>query len=188
MRVRPLVIGLLALASVGACTGTPQPTVTPAPSVRASTVQEGALPPGCQPIDLASSDGERIDLDGTWREDAVEEADPRTWWIRDLGDCVWGAGATDEVPDGALGLLSIQTFAGTIGSDYTIEGEILLLGPQGDGFGSGNPIYAPIRFLIEFDDAGEVTLHEDREPGAEGPRCLDPSIFCLSPLLLRRID
>ena len=124
-------------------------------------------------------------LDGTWTQEVTEGSPAVTWWIRTSGDCVWGASKVEvfasdpfaDTPD------SVQNLRGQIRTDFVIEGEIVLLGPS--RFFMAAPIYAPVRILIEFDDAGEIVLREDRVYGVEGPRCLDPSGYCPRPFVLR---
>jgi hypothetical protein len=159
-----------------ALTPTPAAPETPGPAV-------GDLPPGCDPIDLRSPTGDRIELDGTW---VHSEGGEMTWWIRTLGSCIWGAGTVDDVPEDPLGLstnpATVQILSGSIQTDFVIEGEIVLVGPPGLGFGVN--IHAPVRLLIEFDDSGAVSIREDRVYGDQGPRC-NPFGNCLQPIVLR---
>lgn len=128
-------------------------------------------------------------VDGVWLEDT--DNTPMTWWIRTAGDCVWGAGYIDEVgTDGQVVARpdQVQSLSGHTGVDFVITGEVIWLGPL-PGNAPGNPArYSPLRMVIEFDETGNVTLREDREPGVFGPRCPDPSGFCPDPLVLRRTD
>ena len=147
------------------------------------------LPPGCGPIELRGPSGERIELDGQWIE-IGDVAAPMTWWIRTEGDCVWGNGQIEGVgtEDRANPRPSdVQSLSGVIGSDFVITGEILLLGPLLPQTLLRRP-HSPLRMLIEFDAAGEITLREDRAPGVAGPRCPDPVIACLAPLVLEKAD
>jgi hypothetical protein len=186
---RRVILAFLGLLLVGACAPTASPAESAAPSTSSTPAPEGNLPPGCATIELRAPGGDRIVLDGTWIEDV--ENSPMTWWIRTLGDCVWGAGQIEEVPpEGTFewGPDAVQSLAGRIGSDLVITGEILWLGPVPNG-APGNPArYSPLRMLIEFDDAGAVLLREDREPGVTGPRCPDPGGYCPAPLVLQRAD
>jgi hypothetical protein len=177
--------------AAAACTPSAEPQASDALSAAptASSATAGNLPPGCELIELRSPSGALVELDGAWTEVGTA-GDPMTWWLRTEGSCVWGAGYVDEVApegsgDGQLG--QVQSLSGVIGSDFVITGEIILL---------GEPIphclcltrYSPLRMLIEFDDAGEIRLHEDREPGVTGPRCTDAVINCLTPLVLQPVD
>jgi hypothetical protein len=143
------------------------------------------LPPGCQTIDLRAPDGSPIQLDGTWIDESRDDAAQMTWWIRTQGDCFYGVGTVDDVPEDGVSenLTTVQSFAGTIGSDFTIDGSIVHVGPQPD-FRAEIPIYAPVRFVIEFSASGGIELLEDREPGeGDEPRCVDAG-FCLPPMRL----
>lgn len=107
-----------------------------------------------------------------------------TWRIKTEGSCVWGAGVLLSVPyEEAVNSAHTQTLRGQIGTDFVIDGEIILLGPEVNF--ERPPIYSPVRFLIEIDGDGEISLREDRVHGVTGPRCVDPTSSCLRPLVLR---
>jgi hypothetical protein len=147
----------------------------------------GNLPAGCEPIVLRSPSGERVDLDGIWVQDAVGNAKAMKWWLWSFGDCLWGAGMNESYSEEGIGGTAdqVQAFRGTIRDDFSIEAEMVLLGPH-PAF--ENPIReAEVRILISIDEDGGITLLEDREPGVTGPRCLHSS-FCPAPLLLRPQD
>lgn len=109
-----------------------------------------------------------------------------TWWVRTLGDCVWAAGTVADVPEDPANLstnpATVQIFQGRLRTDFVIEGEIILVGPPGFGFGAA--IHAPVRLLVQFDEGGGVSLREDRVYGEQGPRCVNPTGWCLRPLVL----
>jgi hypothetical protein len=180
----------LLLLVVGCSQGSPTASgdVSGAPSSGPSAGQAGALPPGCEPIDLRGPSGETLVLDGTWTAESHSSGLPKTWWIRTLGDCLWGAGAVGGPGDAALFEIPtagrLQTLRGTIGRDYVVEGEIVQVAMSEFAIGDERP-YSPLRLLIDFDEDGTVVLREDREPSAEGPRCPDPTLFCLPVLVLR---
>lgn len=180
---------LLALFIGVGCTPSPQPSTAPSPT-ETPAPPVGNLPPGCEPIDLRSPAGVRINLDGTWIE-IEPSGEPMTWWIRTSGDCVWGAGYIEDVSqEGTFEARPdhVQSLAGHIGSDFVITGEIVLLGAFSSMFPVVLPRHTPLRLLIEIDDAGEILLHEDRQAGVTGPRCPDPGGYCLAPLLLQRAN
>jgi hypothetical protein len=166
---------------IAACT----PSAAPSSSVRstASPVAEaGNLPAGCEPIHLRSPAGEAVDLTGIWIQDEDEDRLASTWWIRALGDCVWGSGISDNYsedprPD------SVQVLQGRVGNDFVIDGTIVLVGPP--PFFVVPQFFAEVRLLIEFAPEGEITLREDRIPGIQGPRCPDAVGYCPAPLVLR---
>jgi len=185
MTVRALGLRLMVgLALVGSgCTSSTTPTTTPQPSEsRAPPV--GGLPPGCGPIDLRTPSGERVDLDGTWIEVDTPGATPATWWIRTLGDCVWGVGKVDEFPENP-GPDTVQHLRGKVRTDFVIEGEIVLVGPA-VATAIAATAYARVELIIEFDEAGLINLREDREHGVQGPRCPNPPFDCPRPVVLRR--
>jgi hypothetical protein len=177
-----LALGTLGILLLAACNALASAEL----SASASAAPIGGLPPGCHAIDLRGPSGARIVLDGRWLEDA---ADARmTWWIRTQGDCVWGAGHIEDIsPEGSFDARpdQVQSLAGHVGSAFVITGEIIWLAALPPGTTGTPSWYSPLRMLIEIDDAGEITLREDREPGVTGPRCPDPSGFCPAPLVLR---
>jgi len=50
------------------------------------------------------------------------------------------------------------------------------------------PFMVSVRFVIDFDDAGQIVIREDRAAGVEGPRCPDPAFHCLPPSVLTSAD
>jgi hypothetical protein len=189
---RPPGHGRLALILAGVsivlagCSPSGQSPTSAVESQTAAASGAGAvgLPEGCQPITLLDPAGTPIQLDGFWLEDApTDGASHMEWWIRVLGDCVWGSGSVSAIEIPPMQLGDVQVLRGRLGNDYVIDGEIVLLGVS-DSFRS-DPVYAPVRMLIEFDDDNGVVLREDREPGETGPRCVDPVQACIRPLVLR---
>jgi hypothetical protein len=175
-----IVLGILVGA---ACTSTVQPSLSVPPVASPSAADGVGLPPGCEPIELRSPTGERIDLDGTWVEDA--EDTPMVWRIRTEGTCIWGSGEVEDIPyEETREPSSLQILRGHFGTDFTIAGEIVLLGPEAVALPP--PIWAEVRFDIEVDENGEVRLREDRERGVPGPRCVEPTFACYPPLVLVR--
>jgi hypothetical protein len=178
------------MVAAAACTPSAEPQASGDWSAApAASSAAGNLPPGCEAIELRAPSGGLVELDGTWTEVGTVGS-PMTWWLRTEGSCVWGAGHVDDIapegsPDAHVG--QVQSLSGVIGSDFVIDGEVILLG-------AARPLcvcltrYSPLRMLIEFDDAGEIRLREDREPGVTGPRCSDPVLNCLTPLVLQPVD
>jgi len=169
---------------VAACTPTSAPP-TSAPPTESPPAAVGNLPPGCEPIALRSPAGETVDLTGIWIQDENEGRQPSKWWIRAVGDCVWGTGIYDTYSEDEFSAYSesVQVLQGRVGNDFVIDGTIVLLGPH-PSFAVLQYV-AEVRLLIEFGPASEVVLREDRTPGVQGPRCPDPISFCPAPLLLR---
>jgi hypothetical protein len=158
-------------------------------SASATPLEAGNLPPGCEPINLRAPGGERLELDGTWKSETHNVTLPETWWIRTLGDCLWGAGAVGGVDRAdlfdSLDPGRIQTLRGTIGHDFAVEGEILRLGTP-SSFDASRPIYSPLRLLIQFEDDGALILREDRVFGQPAPFCIPE--YCMPVLVLRPAD
>jgi hypothetical protein len=181
---------LLAAIAIGGCTASSsEPPASAAPTAVASeSTAAGNLPPGCAPIELRAPDGRFISLSGVWVQEAEGNAEAMTWWIETFGDCFWATGTADDLAEeGAASFAdAVQSVRGTIRNDFTIDGVAVLLAPHRAFVPS--PRYAEVTLRIVVDDTGEITLEEDREPGVVGPRCVDPSIYCLEPLLLRPED
>jgi hypothetical protein len=180
------IVGLVAMAA-----GCSSPSGTPAATGESSGPAESAQPvvgnwpPGCEAIPLVAPDGSEVELSGTWIDISRTDAAQMTWWIQAQGDCFYGTGTVGEVPEEGPSMTSytVQTYTGTIRSDFTVDGRMIHLGPR-PGFAGGEQIWAEVRLLIEFADDGTVQIREDRVAGEiDPPRCLDP-VFCLPPMVL----
>jgi hypothetical protein len=148
-------------------------------------VPAGNLPPGCEPIELRNQSGELVTLDGIWIQEGEGDARPMTWWVESFGDCFWATGFADD-HDASFQADAVQTIRGTIRDDFTIDGTAVLMAPHVAFYQPQKA--AMLTFLVEIDDAGGISLREDRQPGVQGPRCYDPSLYCVAPLLLRPQD
>jgi len=170
---------------VAACTPTPAPA-TSVPPTASPAAAVSYLPPGCEPIDLRSPAGEAVDLNGIWIQDEKGGGRPAKWWIRTLGDCIWGTGIFDDYTEDEFSARadSVQGLQGRVGNDFVIDSTIVLLGPYPTW--AVLQLLAEVRLLIEFDADGQIILREDRVPGVEGPRCPDAVSYCPEPLVLRR--
>lgn len=159
---------------------------TSVPPTESPGAAVGNLPPGCEPIDLRSPSGEAVDLNGIWIQDEQGGRQPAKWWIRTLGDCIWGSGIYDDyTEDEDLAHAdSVQLLQGRLRNDFVVDGAIVLLGPH-PAF-AVRQYLAEVRLLIEFGPEGEITLREDRIPGVQGPRCPDAVGYCPAPLVLSR--
>jgi hypothetical protein len=191
-RVSRLAVGFLLVALAGCASPATTPTPSDGGTSPSASVdgEAGHLPPGCELIDLRDPTGARIVLDGRWTEVSTPDTgDLMTWWIWTHGTCVWGAGQVDDVRTGDPFSWSnqVQSLTGRISSDFTITGELVWLGPL-PPLGGESGAYAPLRMLIEFNDAGQVLLRDDREAGVPGPHCPSPQGFCPEPLVLERAD
>jgi hypothetical protein len=187
-----LAAGLIVAALVGCAS----PANTQSPSAGVGSPAEsgepdaGNLPAGCEPIELRGPDGSPVELDGTWIDQSRDDAGQLTWWIRTEGDCLYGAATVDEVPEEGESMNpgTVLLYTGTIRPDFTIDGPMLHVGPV-PAHAPLVPIYADVRLLIEFTDAGGIELREDRVPGVVtgGIRCIEQS-FCFPPLILAPRD
>ncbi len=121
-----------------------------------------------------------MDLSGDWTgtEWFAESIGQERTSIQQLGDCVWIT-ITDASyradPSAETGILG--TLSGHVASDFMLAGDLVTL---------EGPAYAPVRLIVEFDEDGRTRLREDREAGAEGPRCQDPR-SCPDPVQLARV-
>ena len=177
-------LGLVVLASCGSATPQPSP-MAPGPSASDGS-SLGGLPPGCQTIDLRTPSGEPLQLDGIWTDKGEDVPVPMTWYIRTQGNCFWASGSVEDPESEFSGYTAdVQIIRGRITSDSTIEAENVRLGPPASFL--NETIYSPMRLLIEFSDAGEVALREDRVLGVEGPRCIG-STSCLPVMVLHPVE
>lgn len=189
LHLRALHVGAVALLVLGACSGSPSPPA-PEESVEPSQAAgEAGLPSGCTAIDLRGPTGERVDLSGAWEKEGSAPGPATRWWIRQLGDCVWAVTVAPEFPE----VLSaqpgdLQTLQGRLDPSFVVAAELVDVAPYGPGRVSIPflRLFYPIRLLVEFDDTGQIHLREDREAGAQGPRCPDPAGYCPPPLALVR--
>lgn len=115
----------------------------------------------CGPLELRAPDGRPVFLSGTWIGTGDPNAIPKpsVYHVIQTNDCiVWvGLSAEDGEP---LGASWIETFHGTIDSDFVIEGRWdEVFGAQGGGAeGSRGAISVKIEFAP--DDGGyDVELH-----------------------------
>jgi hypothetical protein len=109
-----LIIATMALA---ACSGRSASTSPPF-SGNGNPSPSGLAP--CDPVDIRTSSGTRIDLTGTWRGGQT------VVYVRQEADCVWWM-ALSDYPDEALGSRSILVFRGNIHQDFTLRGEWMAL-------------------------------------------------------------
>jgi hypothetical protein len=137
-------------------------------------------------LELRAPDGSLVELDGTWIEQSRTNIDQLTFWIYTDGDCLYGVGSVLDVPEEGedMHLGTVIHYTGTIRSDFTIDGQMVHVGPQ-PSFRSEVPKVSEVSFRIEFPDAGGIQLREDRQAGVVtgGPRCVEQT-FCYPPLIL----
>jgi hypothetical protein len=177
-------VALTAAVVIVGCGGSGSP-VAPAESGELSPSAAETGVAECPSVELRGPTGALVNLNGIWVQDADGNAQAMKWWLWSFGECVWATGMTEEYSEeGGPGATAdqVQAFRGTMRSDFSIEGAMVLLGPHPP---VENPIReAEVRMLIRFDDDGGITLLEDREPGVAGPRCMHEN-YCPAPLLLR---
>lgn len=187
MRGRWLGVALATVLLIGSgCARSPAVPVDVQPSASST----GAGTAECPEIDLRSPTGDRIDLSGTWEEHISDDQAPRMWWIRQIGTCVWAATMSPDFPESAIQGYDLQVLSGVVDSSFVIRAEITEVAPMRQPWYEDTiwPMTASVRFLIDFDDAGQVVIREDRAAGVEGPRCPDPAFHCLPPSVLTRAD
>lgn len=110
------------------------------------------------------------------------------WWIRQIGTCVWAATMSPDFPASSVDGYDLQVLRGVVDSSFAIHGEITEVAPMRQPEVTIWPMTASVRFLIDFDEAGQVVIREDRAAGVEAPRCPDPAFHCLPPSVLTRAD
>lgn len=186
MGERWLGIALATVLLIGSgCARSPAVPVDVQPSAAASA---GAGTAECPEIDLRSPTGERIDLSGIWEEHISEDQPPRMWWIRQIGTCMWAATMSTDFPESPIQGYDLQVLRGVVDASFVIRAEVTEVAPMTNPEINVWPLSARVRFLIDFDDAGQIVIREDRAAGVEGPRCPDPVFHCLPPSALTRAD
>jgi hypothetical protein len=143
--------GLVLLSAgvvLGGC-GTSPASSAPASSQAPSPSVAAASDP-CQPVDLRTPDGERVDLTGAWEGGVTfHEA-------RQSRDCVWWVGFSSW-PGDDLGDAWLLTFSGHLEPDFTLHGEWAEIYTAE----LHAPRNCPVTFRVEFTDAGEIELATD---------------------------
>jgi hypothetical protein len=123
----------------------------------ASMTGEGTATTDCPSIDLRTPAGERIDLDGTW-ETELEGSRAGIYYIRQVGSCVWFAGAfpkpTDTDLPGPLGYVTV-VFRGEVGSDFRIVGDWV---DARDQFLDQPHAHGTMELRLEVTESGELRL------------------------------
>jgi hypothetical protein len=155
-----VLVALLAAcsASVGATDSEPSATSS------AAAVADRA----CNPIDLRTPSGQRIDLTGTWKGYETLH------FVRQYGDCVWWEELT-ALQDEPLGNIYRSVFFGRLQTDFT------LVGQWADIYTGILPNGAPVipsngeavwEIIIESEGTAEVTTLRGlwRFPDADGIR------------------
>ena len=185
-------MGLLLVS--GACGSTSSPPSSPsgsAPSASAPSAAGSA--DDCPAISLVSPGGSQVELSGEWGGGEwfqTPGTNERTFFLQ-RGACVWASIMDDEFradPQPQASQLAI--FYGRLGSDFSIDGTLVVMMRWSDTFTYGNqpPGPMPFRLKVEFDADGSPVLREDRVPGVQGPRCPNPVMWCPDPTVLHLVS
>jgi hypothetical protein len=142
----------------------------------------------CELIDLRSPSGEQIDLTGTWEQRVSDDEPARMWWVRQSGTCVWAVTMSPEFPETPIQGYDLQALRGDVDSSFVIRAEMAEVAHMDEFELAAWPTWTTVSLLIEFDDAGQAVLREDRVAGVEGPLCPDRVLHCLAPIVLTRAD
>lgn len=157
MRPPRVLIGLAVAATIlSGCGSQPAESGDPSTSPTITGSPEGSGLAACDPVDIRTPSGARIDLTGTWRGAQT------LVYLRQESSCVWWM-AISDFPGEALGSRILLVFEGNIYSDLTLRGEWmaivkpleLLWPPRG-----------ATTFKIEVDDSGgtEAVVLRSLEP------------------------
>jgi hypothetical protein len=146
----PRVASLIAtLAVLVAC----QSSGAPAQSASVSPGPEGTSVAAvdCEPIDLRTPTGDRVDLTGTW------EGGVMVHHIRQEDECVWWI-AYSTWPGTDLGEIGNLVFLGKLAPDFTLSGRFtpIVMSDQADIYGLPQQ-GRTLKFTVEFDEAGQPT-------------------------------
>ena len=187
-RHQDLLTAVCALAiSVAGCASapaSPSPLPSAQPSLSGGAV--GLLPTGCEAIDLRSPTGERVDLSGVWEGNGSLVDSDETFWLAQVGDCVYGSAMNPGFLSQAEDLFwTVANLQGHLTSDFRLPATAVIL--------ISHPPYmavaSELTFLIEWDEEGRIHLREDREAGGVAARCRPlPLGNCPAPLILERVD
>jgi hypothetical protein len=110
------------------------------------------------------------------------------WWVRQSGTCVWAVTMSPEFPETPIQGYDLQALRGDVDSSFVIRAEMAEVAHMDEFELAAWPTWTTVSLLIEFDDAGQAVLREDRVAGVEGPLCPDRVLHCLAPIVLTRAD
>jgi hypothetical protein len=137
--------GLVGGAVLIVATACASPTVSVAPSPSTQAAADA-----CEPIDISTTSGERVDLTGTWQQ----VGDGPLYYVSQDADCVWIAGAFVSAEGSEPFSYGGRTFAfdGHLRPDLTVQGRwfLLLLDDPGQ--------------TRDFDLSGMLTLDVEVDP------------------------
>jgi hypothetical protein len=146
------------LVVLAACQPSGAPTSSA--SVELSPQGSSSAVVDCEPIDLVTPNGDRVDLTGTW------EGGVMVHHLRQVNDCVWWI-AYSTWPGTELGELGTVAFSGRLSSDFTMRGTwasvVMVTAP--DVYALPRRLSSPVVFEIEFDEAGDLARLLNVTPG-----------------------
>ena len=157
-RVGLYLVSAAVLASCAAPPASPEgssESILPSPSSLAGSGDD------CEPVNLRSPAGERVDLTGTWRGQSAVH------YVRQDGSCVWWLAYSNvsTVPSPSQRAL---VFRGDIAPDFTVTGEWMsLIRPSAI---TGRR-HGPVTFEIEFESSGgseTITLRSTTTSEGQG--------------------
>lgn len=172
---------------LAACAGPSSPAdPSGEPTSPVDGVDTAGLPPGCDPLDLRSPTGERVDLTGEWDGTGLAGEGARLW-IKQIGDCFYGSIVGGYITGVSSDEASVTNLDGRIGSDFRIGLDHVLVF-QDARFTYAD--YSPLVMLIEWDDEGRLRLREEREANEPAARCDQENLDCsaISPYLWYRVE
>lgn len=175
MRIGIAILGLLVIAACTSPAGSPSGASAPATDDPASG---RVCDPATVPILLAPDGGQLVLGDGPGGTSTWADPDGASYFLRQIGDCVWIIGHVPLEPDEPPFL---SAFHGRLEPDFRIRGTF------SDTTGSLIPGYDYGSFVYRIEFSGnEAILVEDREETGP-PGCSGGSGPCPEPRELRRL-
>jgi len=174
-RASVLVIKVTAAVVLVGCDMAPPGSLTASPDTSAASSADALR---CEPINLITPQGNRVDLTGTWSGRGA------THYVRQLGSCVWWI-ALSDIPGQPPGSAHSITFHGFIRTDFSLVGEwAFVIRPS-------RPDSPPlamerITFTVEVEDADGEEAVVIRGPGAD-PQTGGPVVNFYSAISLERV-
>ena len=162
------------------------PALNPVVAVRRAVAQRlgfdgGKLTARCEEMELRAPSGERIDLAGTWFEDA--EGAPMTWRIKTRGAASGGSASWRTFHTRKPRTWETFRRSGVRRDGLRHRRRDRAHGARCELLQAADLLRGP--FSDRPDESGQISLLEDRDPRVPGPRCVDPANACLRPLVLR---
>jgi hypothetical protein len=146
LNARTLVTLAAVLSLMSACAGQPEVTSEASASPVLTGTPNPSGPAPCEPLDLRTPSGDRIDLTGTWRGAQT------LVYVRQEANCVWWM-ALSDYPDEALGSRNMLLYRGNLYPDFTLRGDWMHLMKPSEFPQSGSTT-----FEIDTDIGGIETI------------------------------